>query len=633
MATQNRRGYGNPGGSADLGSGIRTTTGGSYRNPRLGIEDTTAFGRGFASTFRMPEIEQKEKDQLAWKNLNVFGDEMDEFTGGFTLNSEFLQILNNTFKEGELTEYQKIFENGDQTTRDKLQAHVTGYHDDFKKFQNYGAKYADAQVYDPNVSERRLPGTESGKYSELTYADITEDSHKNPKDWRTFSVVNKNGIVHRGLEKKSTGQRFSMTAMTEERLSKDFHVRADIAGDVQISILKDGTAQGYKAVKPTYNEDKTSVTINLPDGSTVETDKNSKKYIRQDWYNDTDNFATIFAGQKYGSKYDATYKSAWYQLGQKFENGSFIPSDNLMTHLKSEYGINNISELSGIDITNEDRIRLLQDEAKEEFKILNGSVGYDRDGRKTIPDPNNPENQIDNPNYGRALDRRVVQYNTDNIRKPRTDDDSDSGPGGAWSSGSSISDIRQNLFTQDITTWKDKSPTGKHQGKMVLLDNNTMSSLQREITSRFGQGNFIFKRDRLEDMLIKSELSENEDFEDYESIDDLSNKEKTALDLRIKKQIDSYSSQYPEGQIFTYINGKVDVDTILQDGMMYNKDIKDFIKSFGSVSERKDIEKGWAGSDLQKEDMKVRNAVKTGDMTGLTDWEKKQAEFIIARKK
>ena len=82
MATQNRRGYGNPGGSADLGSGIRTTTGGSYRNPRLGIEDTTAFGRGFASTFRMPEIEQKEKDQLAWKNLNVFGDEMDEFTWG-----------------------------------------------------------------------------------------------------------------------------------------------------------------------------------------------------------------------------------------------------------------------------------------------------------------------------------------------------------------------------------------------------------------------------------------------------------------------------------------------------------------------------------------------------------------------
>ena len=160
-----------------------------------------------------------------------------------------------------------------------------------------------------------------------------------------------------------------------------------------------------------------------------------------------------------------------------------------------------------------------------------------------------------------------------------------------------------------------------------------MSSLQREITSRFGQGNFIFKRDRLEDMLIKSELSENEDFEDYESIDDLSNKEKTALDLRIKKQIDSYSSQYPEGQIFTYINGKVDVDTILQDGMMYNKDIKDFIKSFGSVSERKDIEKGWAGSDLQKEDMKVRNAVKTGDMTGLTDWEKKQAEFIYSKKK
>ena len=68
-----------------------------------------------------------------------------------------------------------------------------------------------------------------------------------------------------------------MTAMTPEWLEENFNVKANLSGDVQISILKDGTAQGYKAVKPTYNEDKTSVTINLPDGSTVETDKNSKK--------------------------------------------------------------------------------------------------------------------------------------------------------------------------------------------------------------------------------------------------------------------------------------------------------------------------------------------------------------------
>ena len=46
--------------SANLGSGVRTTTGGTYRNPRLGIEDTTAFSRGLASTFKMPDVEEEE---------------------------------------------------------------------------------------------------------------------------------------------------------------------------------------------------------------------------------------------------------------------------------------------------------------------------------------------------------------------------------------------------------------------------------------------------------------------------------------------------------------------------------------------------------------------------------------------
>ena len=229
--------------------------------------------------------------------------------------------------------------------------------------------------------------------------------------------MNSNGIPHRVIYKKSTGQQISITAMTEERMNKDFNVLADLPGDVQTSVLKGGTAHRYSAVKPSYNTDNTSVTVNLPDGTTVETKKNSEKYIQQKWYNETNEFANIFANKKYGSKYDATYKSAWYQLDQKFQNGSFKPSSALEAEMIKKYDINNISELSGIDITNEDRIRLLQDEAKEEFKILNGSVGYDRDGRKTIPDPNNPKNQIDNPNYGRALDRRVVQYTSRRKRK------------------------------------------------------------------------------------------------------------------------------------------------------------------------------------------------------------------------
>ena len=47
--------------SGYLGSGARTTTGGSYINPRLGISDHTGFQRGFGASFRLPKQQKKEK--------------------------------------------------------------------------------------------------------------------------------------------------------------------------------------------------------------------------------------------------------------------------------------------------------------------------------------------------------------------------------------------------------------------------------------------------------------------------------------------------------------------------------------------------------------------------------------------
>ena len=65
--------------SANLGSGARTTTGGTYENPRLGVEDYTAFGRGVASTLRVPE--QKEVQQLEG-GIDYFGADQDDILGG-----------------------------------------------------------------------------------------------------------------------------------------------------------------------------------------------------------------------------------------------------------------------------------------------------------------------------------------------------------------------------------------------------------------------------------------------------------------------------------------------------------------------------------------------------------------------
>ena len=428
MATQNRRNYSNPHGSSDIGSGVRTTVGGSYRNPRLGIEDYTAWSK---MNIQLPS---GEKEKLKFKELSVFGDELDPFSTtddgeSWNLNREFGILLNNNFKEGELSLLGKNYEKGNKNIQDRIQGHLSGYHAAFGEsgaFNNYVSQYTDAQVYDHNVSSKWLPN-ENGENSGLTYAQLAKDSNVNPNDWEYYSKPNKNGIMHYGMRKKSTGQFFSASALTPEWLEENFNVKADLTGDVQVSILKDGSAQGYKGVKPSYNTAGKSVTITLPDGQTVETDKTEGKWIRPEWYTRTNTFAQTFANKKYASKYDATYKSAWYQLDQKFQNGSFRPNSALEAEMLTKYNIDDISKLGEIDISNEDRIKLLRDEAQEEFKVLNGVDGYVRDERKKIKDPNNPKNQIDNPNYGRALSKNLVQWNKDTITKEADEETSSVG--------------------------------------------------------------------------------------------------------------------------------------------------------------------------------------------------------------
>jgi len=616
MATENKRGYSNPYGSANLGSGVRTTTGGTYRNPRLGIEDNTAFARGFASTFRMPEEkEEEEVSELELPTFDYIGSQKDAMLGD-TEWKENSYLANQLVSDLQplKSQFEKCTKASDQQCLKRIGRTLNLLKQGHTNWLTMLTKYADSEVYDHETSKGQyMIGTDKknlkrpdGSY--LSLADVTEINNNAPENI-SQGIVDGKSVLSVKLD--GTVYNINTTDLTENYLTNSFDVRSDIGLDVQTAMSSDGFTSDWKDEPVMFNSE-TKETIE--DGTSVTKLKGYEGIVQGlGYFNKAEDKSRVFSRNIYKTISSPNVNSAFHKLTAKMWNG-FISSEqeNFLTanpSLIEAKDLNSFREQMR-RVPNDVKLRMLQDEAEQEWLIANSSNGYRRgdDGRAERLDKN---------------------YLIKQSKTTKPIDEDVSGSGGSWSSGSSISDIRQNLFTQDLT----KSPIGKHQGKMVLLDDNTMGSLQREITSRFGQGNFIFKKDRLEDMLIKSELSENEDFEDYESIDDLSNKERTALDLRIKKQIANYSSQYPEGQIFTYINGKVDVDTILQDGMMYNKDIKDFIKSFGSVSERKDIEKGWAGSDLQKEDMKVRNAVRTGDMTGLTDWEKKQAEFIIARKK
>ena len=75
---------GNPFNSANLGSGAKSTTGGTYENPRLGIQDYTAFGAGVASTFRLPE--EKETKELNLPTIDYIGGLKDSMLGDAAWN-------------------------------------------------------------------------------------------------------------------------------------------------------------------------------------------------------------------------------------------------------------------------------------------------------------------------------------------------------------------------------------------------------------------------------------------------------------------------------------------------------------------------------------------------------------------
>ena len=100
MATRQRTNR-NPYMSANLGSGARTTTGGTYENPRLGIEDYTAFSRGVGLTLRAPE--QKETQQLEG-GIDYFGADQDDILGGLEFKENSSLVKN--FTNGPLAQMQ-----------------------------------------------------------------------------------------------------------------------------------------------------------------------------------------------------------------------------------------------------------------------------------------------------------------------------------------------------------------------------------------------------------------------------------------------------------------------------------------------------------------------------------------------
>lgn len=448
--------------SANLGSGARTTTGGTYENPRLGIQDYTAFGRGVASTFRVPE--QSEIEELQGFNTafelgkNDFLKDID----GTTYSLEANPLVNINWQNSELTQLQNQYQKANARDRQRIQNHILGYKaaigaDANSSFSKYLKYVSDPDVYDSNVSNKFLPNVD-GKNSNLTIAQFAKINSENPNAVKISSKTNKFGILQYGFE--VNGQFVNASAMTDQWLTDNFNVKANLGLDTQKSVASGGSAMRYTSVKPTYSSEGSSVSITLPGGAQVETTKNATKYIRDDWYKDTDEFASKFAVNRYRSENDAIYESAWNQLTNKYKDGSFKPSNQLMQQL----GVEDAKEIANLRLSDQDKIALLQDQAMEEFKIVNGNVGYIR-GQD-----------------GRALSRNVVQYQNDVVTKDGPDKENSIAGNSLYTSFSALVDTQAfEGATGEVFTKKTVDPA-----KFVNLMNKSSKS-----------GDFYFTREQL----------------------------------------------------------------------------------------------------------------------------------------
>ena len=419
MATQNRRGYGNPYGSADLGSGVRTTTGGSYRNPRLGIEDYTAWSK---MNVQAPEIKEKEDLKGFQTAFELGKNDFLKDVDGNTWALEQNQVINSNWKNGELAILQKQFENADEKGKKQIQAHIAGYsaaigggeNSSFSKYLKY---VGDPETYDANVSNKFLPGID-GKNTNLSIAEFSRINSENPNAVKIASRPNKYNVMQYGFE--VNGEFINASAMTDQWLSDNFNVKSNLTIDTQASTSKDGIAASFKNLDITSFKSNTEKTFTLANGQQVRTTKNFGEYIHNDWYTKADTFANNYAFDRYESNNDAIYESAWGQLVNRYKNNEFAPSIELM----KKYGIKNPSELAERNLSDNEKLELLRDEAAESFKILNGHDGYVmNDGKEAVKD----NEGIEWSQTGRALSKNEIQHRKDTITKEADEETSSVG--------------------------------------------------------------------------------------------------------------------------------------------------------------------------------------------------------------
>ena len=396
--------------SEDLGAGAKTTVGGSYINPRLGIEDTTAFTRGFASAFVVPEPEEEETvDPLEGITADHFREKDDMMTyvdpDGVTHTNSIgvNSLMDEKFKNNQLAKLneqnKKCVKAKDQQCIDAISDRIAKWNSHFvgdKSNFNLAVGMLDSAVMDKNISTLQMPGVDYGfpggdrrQNTDITWAQYAYINKNHPQDIEYATRNNIHGQEQFGVNvfDRQTGKTsfINVSAMDEEWRTDNFKVRYVEGDDFKASRERHGTK--INDVLQTHSDGLTT----LENGDTIQVNTAGKYYQPEGIRTYEESVAGI-VDQDIAGVHDPKNASRWYQLTEEYKNQKFIPSTALIADLAEELypdidkteAINQIME----DFKNKDfnwhdkkmsqelRLNLIKDHYGERYKIINGGKAF-----------------------------------------------------------------------------------------------------------------------------------------------------------------------------------------------------------------------------------------------------------------
>ena len=380
--------------SANLGSGVRTTTGGSYTNPRLGIQDYTAFGRGVASTFRVPEQEEGEVKQLEG-GIDYFGAQKDAFLGDIEFKEN--RLLVDKFTNGPLAQmqaqYEKCSKANDRRCLQNISNDLGIYQTGQSQFKRL-LEYADGEIMDPETSKGRFLIDVNGNQimgpnnKPIEISDLRKVNNESPQDMVLGIALNKNGEKKAVYQFQMDGKTYTtnLTDLNEQFLNNNFDVRSDIGLNVQRAMTKDGSTFGWKD-DPKMLEGSTNITTDKGDFQASTFEGYEKIVNDKQYFDDASTAANTFSSNLYKTSSSPGNNSAFNALAKRLYNDDFISNVEGYTKPNAKDETAFINELKALP--NDVKLAMLRDEGTEEWKIKNASKGHRRGGEKDFDEDGN----------------------------------------------------------------------------------------------------------------------------------------------------------------------------------------------------------------------------------------------------